>query len=81
MINNSEAAIKLRSTLLLLRVGHIASAIIAVALIGDFLMCFAQVIYIAMLYSVYLALHRWLIWVYMVFTGLNGLHGLLGIFS
>lgn len=41
----------------------------------------AQFFYAAILYSVYLALHGWLIWVYILIVGLNGVHGILGILA
>ena len=72
---------RLRSCLLLLIVGHLISAILAVMFISDILMFVAQFFYISMLYSIYLALHGWLIWVYMGIVGLNGIHGLLQILS
>ena len=69
----------LRSACLLLIMGHLFSAICAVFFIGSLTMFVAQFLYISMLYSIYLALHGWLIWVYMLVVGINGVHGILGI--
>ncbi len=34
-----------------------------------------------MLYSVYMALHTWVIWIYLLVLGFNGISGILGIFG
>ena len=61
--------------------GHIICSIVAVVFISDLLMFVAQFIYATILYSIYLALHGWLIWVYILIVGLNGVHGILGILT
>ena len=61
--------------------GHIICSIVAVVFIADLIMFIAQFFYAAMLYSIYLALHGWLIWVYLLIIGLNGITGILGILS
>jgi hypothetical protein len=51
--NESDSVRSLRSTVLLLIVGHLICGILNVAFIGSFLGALAQILYIAMLYSIY----------------------------
>jgi len=74
----SEGANQMRSTLVFLIVGHVICAVLALAFVS-IVTAFAQAIYIAILYSIYAALHGWLIWVYLLVAAFNGVTGIFGI--
>jgi hypothetical protein len=65
---------RLRAGILPLFLGHLLTAIFGVAFVSVSTF-FAQVLYIGILYSIYMALHTWLIWVYFCCVGLNVVAG------
>lgn len=78
--DNTEGANQLRSTLIFLIVGHVVCAVLAVAFVS-LVTALAQGFYIAILYSIYAALHGWLIWIYLLVAAFNGVTGIFGILS
>jgi len=74
----SEGANQMRGTVVFLIVGHVICAILALAFVSIFT-ALAQAFYIAILYSIYAALHGWLIWIYLIVTAFNGVTGIFGI--
>lgn len=76
--DTSEGANQLRSTSIFLIVGHVICAILALTFVS-IVTAFAQAIYIAILYSIYSALHTWLIWIYLIIVVFNGVTGIFGI--
>ena len=71
----NEAAY-MRRTITFLILGHVLVAVFSFAF-GSFITFAVQPIYIAMLYSIYMALHMWLVWVYIIVVGTNALSGIL----
>jgi hypothetical protein len=65
---------RLRAGILPLFLGHIICAVIAMAFVSV-LTCGAQIIYIGILYSAYMTLRNWVIWLYMVLVGFNCVTG------
>lgn len=76
--DNSAGAEQLRSTLVLLIVGHVVASVLSATFVS-LVTAIAQGLYIAILYSIFMALHTWLIWVYILIVGFNGVTGILGI--
>ena len=72
--DESEGAKLLRSTALMILVGHMVCAILAL-IVGEILTFVAQFIYVAMLYSLYAALHTWVMYAYMVLVAFNAVTG------
>ena len=75
----NEAAY-MRRTITFLILGHVLIAVFSFAF-GSFITFAVQPIYIAMLYSIYMALHMWLVWVYIIVVGTNALSGILTLIS
>ena len=78
--DESDGAKKMRATLLLIITGHVVCSVVSFAFVG-LVTAVAQALYIVILYSIYMGLHTWLIWVYMLIAGFNGVTGVLGIFG
>ena len=78
--DNSEAATDLRKCIVLLEVGHLSSAALAIIFVG-FPTFFVQALYFAILYSLYVTLRKWMIFVYIFFVGLNVFQGVFNIWS
>lgn len=56
--------------------GHALCGIMGLAMVsGGFWTLIASTIYIGMLYSIYMALHSWMVWLYLFLLGLNVLSG------
>lgn len=74
-----ESARRLRRGIIALVVAHVLIACLGMAFVS--LLTFAaQFLYIAILYSVYMTLRPWILYVYMVLLGLNVLSGLFSLF-
>lgn len=72
--NEMPSAIKMRVGIIPLFIGHAACAILALSFVSivTFVM---QFFYVVTLYSIYMTLHTWLVWVYMVLLGFNAISG------
>ena len=69
----------LRKGVIPLVVGHVLIACLGMAFVS--IVTFAvQFLYIAMLYSVYMTLRPWIVWMYMILLGFNVLSGVFSVF-
>jgi len=77
--NTTVEARKLRRGIIPIVVAHVVIACLGMAFvtISTFI---AQFLYIAMLYSIYMTLRTWIVWVYMIILGFNVLSGLFAVF-
>lgn len=69
----------MRRGIIPLVIGHVIVGCVGMAFVSIATFV-AQFIYIALLYSVYMTLRTWLIWVYMILLGLNVISGVLQVF-
>lgn len=79
--NDSQGAKALRTTTHFLMVGHVICAVLALAFVGSILTFIAQGLYIAILHSINLALHTWLIWIYVIIMAFQAVSGAFGVFG
>ena len=75
-VNDTQGAKNLRSATTLLMAGHLGCAILAIAFISSVITFIGQFIYIAILYSIFSALHTWLIYTYCAIAVINSVMGL-----
>lgn len=74
-----EAARRLRRAIIPLVIAHVLIACLGMAFVT--LVTFAvQFLYIAMLYSIYMTLRPWIVWMYMIIMGFNVASGLFSVF-
>ena len=76
--NDMPAAHRLRLGLIPLILGHAVCGVVGLAYVSVTVL-FAQFIYVVMLYSTYMTLHTWLVWLYMIVLGFNLLSGFLNV--
>ena len=69
---------QLRRIILPLIVGHAASSALGLAFVSVSTLI-VSFLYVAILYSIYMTLHTWLVWVYMVLLGFNIVSGLFNV--
>ena len=77
---DTNGAKNLRQTCMLLIVGHFFSGIIGFAFVSVFTFL-GQGIYIALLYSIYMTLHVWMVWAYCVIIACNAISGVLSLLT
>jgi len=65
---------QMRTAIVRLVIGHIIVAILSLGLVS-FVTAFMQFLYFAMLYSLYLTLKNWLVWLYIGCLALNVISG------
>ena len=77
--NDLPEATSLRAVIIPLILGHAITACLGMAFVSV-LTFVGQFFYVALLYSIYMTLHTWIVWLYMVLLGLNILTGLFSLF-
>jgi hypothetical protein len=78
VVNDMPQSMKMRSGIVPLLLGHAVCGVVGMAFVSVATFI-AQFIYIILLYSIYMTLRTWMVWVYIILIGFNALSGFLNV--